>query len=188
MTSNEDPALGKILDKRYEGIVEEVTKTEAEEIEAEVIKEQFRERLFHSVAWALLGNRNRYNTGISTCEDQIGIIRVKTPRSNLLHTLTELLAYGKSVAHETSRQAERTPEELSLEKEDMSLGKLDRICRKNALVVVELKELLSMAKTAERYAVCVKLTSKWQGRHQDALCRGPRDALKELFPASCQGS
>ena len=183
VTSNEDTVLGKSLDAKDERIVGQAARHGAERLESGVTKAEFRKRLFQAVAWAVLGDTDRYREGIAFCQDQIGMIRVKSPSSGILGTLSGLLSYGEQVVLETNRQAERPAKELSLEKEDMSLRKLDRAGRRNALIVMELRELLSQERSPENLDRCLRLASSWQGRHQDAICQGLRSALKALFPA-----
>ena len=181
VTSNEDTEAGKRMDLLNEQRAEQAAQANASDLVLGVVKEEFREQLFRAVAWGLLGDNERYQRELAVCQDQVGLLRVKAPSSRLLMTLTALLDYGVRMVRETLEEAGRSEMEFSTEAYDMSLPKPERIRRKNALCLQRLQTLLTKDRTATNLQICMKLTSSWTGSHTDAVVRGLRVALRELF-------
>ena len=181
VTSNEDTEAGKRMDLLDEQRAEQAAQAQASDLVLGVVKEEFREQLFRAVAWGLLGDNERYQKELAVCQDQIGLLRVKAPGSRQLMTLTDLLDYSVRMVQETLNQAGRSETELATEANDMSLLKSERVRRKNALCLQRLQTLLTQGRTAKNLQKCVKLTADWTGSHTDAVVRGLRVALRELF-------
>lgn len=181
VTSNEDTEAGKRRDLLDEQRANQAAQAQASDLVLGIVKGEFREQLFRAVAWGLLGDNERYQKELAVCQDQLGLLRVKAPGSRQLLTLTDLKDYGVRIVRETLNQAGRSETELSAEMDDMSLPKTERVWRKNALCLQQLLALLKKARTAKNLQKCVKLTSDWTGSHTDAVVRGLRGAIQELF-------